>query len=679
MRSIHLARLGALTALLGLLASSVPGQPLVAQEQEALVVSGTDGLGAELHVEPNAASEVVAVLPEGVLVYVIGPDVWADGAIWRNVQDADGNGGYVDNQLLASPQPVPILNDEPLSPLIPNPSPLEGEGLGMRAVTPSTPQRTAMPSTPARQSSTTATLPEVPVPRVAAQVAPTPTSAPGTKQVTIARGGRLFQTSTFEQETAPDGRPMMAGSLLVKFRSSASQATRDVVHQAAGALAVERLGLADLARVQIRPGTVTQALAAYRGRADVERAEPDYVLRKTFTPNDPSFGQQYGMAKIQAPAAWDVTHSSFGIRIAILDCGVYSSSSSYISPDGLPGHPDVRSKVVLETNFTTSSFGADDLCDHGTHVAGIAAASTNNGIGVAGVGFDAAIMNGKVLDDTGQGPNSWIINGITWATNNGAKVINMSLGGPGACSFSMQSAISYAWTHGVVVAAAAGNDGTSGAESPANCANVLGVAATDQNDAKASFSNFGPNVDVAAPGVSILSTDFVGTYETFSGTSQATPHVSGLAALVWATGFGTGNQAVVDRITGYADQIAGTGSLWTYGRINASAAVGPNCSPRPNVGVSAVAASGGRLQATVVAGGGSLQSLQFGTATNALIDIGSQVGATGSFTFTPAAGTTQLTFFVRRATPGQPTTVPFTVVDGCGPWQTLVGGGAGAF
>src|SRR6266508_1510797 len=204
------------------------------------------------------------------------------------------------------------------APLSSHPHPLSprGEGLGMRAVTPSTPQRTAMPSTPARQSSTTATLPEVPVPRVAAQVAPTPTSAPGTKPVTIARGGRLFQTSTFEQETAPDGRPMMAGSLLVKFRSSASQATRDVVHQAAGALAVERLGLADLARVQIRPGTVTQALAAYRGRADVERAEPDYVLRKTFTPNDPSFGQQYGMAKIQAPAAWDVTHSSFGIRIA---------------------------------------------------------------------------------------------------------------------------------------------------------------------------------------------------------------------------------------------------------------------------------------------------------------------------------------------------------------------------
>ena len=178
---------------------------------------------------------------------------------------------------------------------------------------------------------------------------------------------------------------------------------------------------------------------------------------------------------------------------------------------------------------------------------------------------------------TGSGARSTIINGIVWAADHGAKVINMSLGfgTPALCAASMQAAVDYAWNKGVVIVAATGNEGAGGASEPGNCRHVISVAATDQNDQKASFSNYGPNVTVAAPGVSILSTDYVGSYVQKSGTSMASPHVAGLAALIWSTVYGTSNAAVESRIRETADAINGTGTLWSVygGRINAASAV----------------------------------------------------------------------------------------------------------
>jgi hypothetical protein len=259
------------------------------------------------------------------------------------------------------------------------------------------------------------------------------------------------------------------------------------------------------------------------------------------------------------------------------------------------GHPDVNGKVVLSQDFTGSIFGADDLCDHGTHVAGTVAALTNNGRGVAGVG-SVNLMNVKVLGDDGNGSSATIDQGIMFAADQGAKVINLSLGSDlhGGCPVDQQQAVDYAWNKGSVVVAAAGNGGPDGigdpwAYSPASCNHVLSVAATDQNDQKASFSNYNPTqVHVAAPGVSILSTltwwsessssscVIEDCYGTKDGTSMASPHVAGLAGLVWSTPFGTSNEAVVSRIKGTADPIPGTGTLWTSGRINAAAAVTPS-------------------------------------------------------------------------------------------------------
>jgi thermitase len=311
-----------------------------------------------------------------------------------------------------------------------------------------------------------------------------------------------------------------------------------------------------------------EKLLAYRGEKAVLFAEPDFIAKAIGTPNDPSFGNQWGMTKIQAPQAWDITTGQPSIKIAILDTGVDQD------------HEDLAGKIVANKNYTTSGT-VDDRYGHGTHVAGIAAAATNNGIGVAGVGYNSTIMNVKVLDDTGSGYYSWVASGITWAADNGAKVINMSLGGSSSSS-TLESAVNYAWGKGVVIVAAAGNSGNTARLYPGYYTNVIAVGATDSNDAKASFSTYGSWVDVAAPGVNIFSTlpnhaNQIGSqnYDYLSGTSMATPYVAGLAGLVWATSCGTSNTNVRNRIQSTADPITGTGTYWQYGRINAYKAVAP--------------------------------------------------------------------------------------------------------
>jgi subtilisin family serine protease len=214
--------------------------------------------------------------------------------------------------------------------------------------------------------------------------------------------------------------------------------------------------------------------------------------------------------------------------IAVLDTGVDMA------------HPDLAAKIVSPGHdFANDDEDATDDHWHGTHVAGIAAADTNNSTGVAGVAWNCRILPVKVVDATGSGWYSWIIDGIVWATDHGADVINLSLGDVVDDQF-LKDACKYAHDRGVVVVASAGNDGTEGVFYPAAYDEyVLAVAATDYNDAVAAFSSFGPEIDVAAPGVWILGPApqwYVGTgalpYLFASGTSMAAPHVAGLAALI---------------------------------------------------------------------------------------------------------------------------------------------------
>jgi len=263
------------------------------------------------------------------------------------------------------------------------------------------------------------------------------------------------------------------------------------------------------------------------------------------------------------------------VRIAILDSGVDA------------GHPDLAGKVVAAANFSDGTT-TQDLSGHGTHVAGIAAASFDNGLGIAGMAPNARLMDVKVLatDQTGAttGDCADVAAGIVWATDHGANVLNLSLGSAAACA-EMAMAVDYASAHGALVVAAAGNDATTTRFYPAALPGVVSVAATTNRDEMADFSNHGADwVDVAAPGDAIASTlptfaNATGAtgYGYLSGTSMAAPVVSGIAALVWGQmPAATAARDVEARIIATAQRIPGTGTLWRYGRVDAClAAAGP--------------------------------------------------------------------------------------------------------
>jgi thermitase len=371
-------------------------------------------------------------------------------------------------------------------------------------------------------------------------------------------GGLAFaQPRDKAQGHAPD-------QILVKFQPGTLEKAKADVHQRRGGRVVDTIPGIDVQVVRIPENTVKEKVAAYRGEASVQFAEPDFIAEAIFTPNDPYLVKQWGMTKIQAPEAWDITQGSTEVKIAILDTGIDQN------------HEDLAAKIVANKNFTLSRT-VDDKYGHGTHVAGIAAAITNNGKGVAGVGFNSSLMNIKVLGDTGTGYYSWIAQGIIWAADNGAKVINLSLGGMSA-STTLESAVNYAWNKGAVLVGAAGNSNTSAPLYPAYYENCIAVAATDQSDAKASWSNYGDWVDIAAPGVDIFSTmpnhkNRIGilNYGSLSGTSMSTPHVAGVAALVFAAKPGWTNAEVRTQIQASVDPT--TGFTTAIGRINAHKAV----------------------------------------------------------------------------------------------------------
>ena len=387
--------------------------------------------------------------------------------------------------------------------------------------------------------------------------------------------------------TSAQGREdRIPGQVLVKFKAGTNQGVIDAETRRHGAKVVDQVAALGVLVLDVPGSSEDRVIAALSKNPNVEYAEANFLAFATFTPNDPYFApNQWGLentgqiikdqpgtvdADIDAPTAWDTTQGTSAIKIAILDTGIDQD------------HEDLSSKIVLQANFTTSST-VDDLYGHGTHVGGIAAALTNNGLGVSGGCPDCVLMNGKVLRDDGAGAYSWISNGITWAADNGAKVINLSLGGPPS-SKTLENAVNYAWNKGSVVVAAAGNCGCQGKLYPAAYTKAIAVAATNNKDQKASFSSYGAKwVDVAAPGQDIFSTfpnhpytiNKSLNYDFGSGTSMATPMTSATAALIWSTSYGTSASNVRSRLETTADKIIGTGNWWSAGRVNAANAVAP--------------------------------------------------------------------------------------------------------
>lgn len=277
--------------------------------------------------------------------------------------------------------------------------------------------------------------------------------------------------------------------------------------------------------IKLAPGSdLEEALHVFRAQDFVEYAEPNHVYQALdYYPNDPYWSYQWALPKIEAPKAWELSRGSPGVIIAILDTGVDYN------------HPDLKTKVLtgIDKDFVNKDDDAMDDHGHGTHVAGIAAAATNNSKGVAGVCPECKILPVKVLDKWGGGTDDILVKGIDYAVQQGAQVINLSLGGNN-CSKTLANAINAAFEQGVLIIAASGNDGykTSMAY-PARSSRVVSVGAVNQYDMETDFSQRDETLDLLAPGDIIYSTDLGGGYAFKTGTSMAAPHVAGVAGLIW--------------------------------------------------------------------------------------------------------------------------------------------------
>jgi thermitase len=404
-----------------------------------------------------------------------------------------------------------------------------------------------------------------------------------------------------EQTKPPTSSPsgsgeFVPGEVLVKFKRDAPRVSVQAALSAQDARAVGQVPALGVQRLRVPDGQELAIIAALRHHPLVEYAEPNYILRAVLDPNDPFFPSQWGLDMIDAPEAWDVTTGSSDIIIAIVDSGIDLDhldlkNKIWVNNDetlnGLDDDGNDKVDDVKGWDFINNDNNPQDDYGHGTHVAGIAAAETNNSTGVAGLSWGARIMPVKVLGSSGQGPISSVANGITYAADNGAQVINLSLGGTGlADNETLKGAVNYAYSKGCLLVAAAGNCDPSCYEPiyPAAYDHVIAVAATNSSDNRAWFSNYGSYIDVAAPGVSIYSTVRNNGYGYMDGTSMATPFVSGLAALIWSEYPGYTNDQVEGRIETRAVDLGETGwdQYYGHGRIDAHAAL--LCTP--NLGAS---------------------------------------------------------------------------------------------
>lgn len=304
--------------------------------------------------------------------------------------------------------------------------------------------------------------------------------------------------------------------------------------------------------------------------AHVEHVEQAAKVQAYFVPNDPLYGKQWHLKKVGAESAWSQSCGA-GVTVAVVDTGVACyDKSPFTKGTDLQG-----TRCVDGWNLVDDSPNAADDQGHGTHVAGTIAQTTNNGKGVAGLAYCASLMPVKVLNKFGWGTTANVAQGIRWAADHGAQVINLSLGGP-IKSQILEDAVKHARSKGAIVVAAAGNSGKS-VGYPAAYPEVVAVSATDSNDKIAWFSSRGPEVDIGAPGVSVTQQTICENgrnkcelFGTFNGTSMASPHVAGAAAMLVSLGV-TDPDAVESALEASAAP-KDDKNLYGAGRLDASAA-----------------------------------------------------------------------------------------------------------
>ncbi|MDP9478719.1 MAG: S8 family serine peptidase [Actinomycetota bacterium] len=414
---------------------------------------------------------------------------------------------------------------------------------------------------------------------------------------------------------APDGERFVPGRILVKLGDGVPDRALEALNRQNDARVEERLPGVRVSVVDLPRGlSVREAVGRYESSPDVEYAEPDFLLFAEATPNDPGYGKLYGLnntgqtggtpdADIDAPQAWDTETGDPNTAVAVIDTGVDVShpdlsgnlwtNPGEIAGDGtdndLNGYvDDVHGWDFYHDDATV--YDPSDGDEHGTHVAGTIAAEGNNDMGVTGVNWRAGIMPLKFLGPDG-GSISAAVKAIDYAVSEGAQISNNSYGCGGDCySDTLLDTIQKADGAGHLFVAAAGNGGSDGVgddndtsphyPSGYDSSNIIAVAATNDDDGLASFSNYGAKtVDLGAPGVGVLST-VPGGYAYFSGTSMATPHVAGVTALLKSQDPLLGDGDLKTRILQYAEPKKGLkGKTVTGGRLNAVAALTQQAAP----------------------------------------------------------------------------------------------------
>ncbi|HEX4895932.1 MAG TPA: S8 family peptidase [Solimonas sp.] len=510
---------------------------------------------------------------------------------------------------------------------------------------------------------------------------------------------------TLPQVAGADEGP--AQQIIVKVREShAHPDHRALVNQVTQlAETSTRIGLTPLRRIgtgadvirldqRVDPHALKGLLTALAANPLVEYAEEDRLLKARFTPNDSRYSEQWhyyeATGGLNLPAAWDLSTGS-GVIVGVLDTGYRPHADlnanivggyDFISDTAVSVDGDGRDANAQDPgdwyslNQCGIGSGSSNSSWHGTHVAGTIAAVTNNASGVAGVAYNAKVLPLRVLGKCG-GYTSDIADAIIWgsggtvsglpANPNVAKVLNLSLGGSGACDATSQAAINSARSRGTVVIVAAGNENTNASNSsPANCSGVVTVAAVNRSGGRASYSNYGAVVDVAAPGGQqssgtdpngILSTLNAGTqgpgadsYAFYQGTSMATPHVAGVAALMLAKTPGLTPDQIESTLKSTARAFPATCSQCGTGIVDAVAALGGSAPPPPPP-----------PGPTALSNGVALTNLSGATGSQAFFTLTVPAGATG-LKFEMSGGTGDADLYVKFGA------APTTSVYDCRPY-----------
>ena len=362
---------------------------------------------------------------------------------------------------------------------------------------------------------------------------------------------------------------VVADELIIKYKDDATWAEKKEFKEENN-LEKERVNRDALKKVDIEKVVLEEKITAteikdvieeLESNPVVEYVEPNYVMNIQTVPNDADYSKQWALPKMDLPAVWDGNRGNENVVIAILDTGLDYN------------HPDKPVRTALGYDFVNDDNSPQDDHGHGTYIAGVIAARSNNNAGIAGICWRCTVMPIKVMNQNGVGTYADVANGIVWAADHGADIINLSIGGY-AVSQTLQDAVIYAQNKGVLIVAAAGNQGVNSPLYPASFPNVIGVSATDENDERWARSNSGSYVDVSAPGVGVYGLGLNGQYRSQTGTSVAAAHVSGLAALFLSGEMGLSNNQLSQKLYNNAVDLGASGkdSLYGYGRVSSGIA-----------------------------------------------------------------------------------------------------------